>query len=284
MGRFPAWLHKRVPSDGQGSKVSAVLRRLGLNAVCRSAHCPNLLECLAQGRATFLLMGPRCTRNCAFCAVPWGPAQPLQPDEPQRVAQAAKALGLRHVVLTSVTRDDLPDGGASHFAATIRAVRRLLPESTVEVLVPDFGGSEQAVLAVLGQRPEVFNHNVETVARLYPAVRPQAAYGRSLQVLRWAAEGGGSLVKSGFMVGLGDSHEEVEGLLRDLRACGCRAVTIGQYLAPSPRHYPVAEFVRPEQFEAYGRLARAMGFERVASGAFVRSSYGAQEMLSGGAA
>jgi lipoic acid synthetase len=210
-----------------------------------------------------------------------GAPQALQPEEPERVAEAARALGLKHVVLTSVTRDDLPDGGAAHFTAAIRAVRRLLPQSTVEVLVPDFGGSKKSVLAVLGERPEVFNHNIETVPRLYNGVRPQADYQRSVQVLRWAAERGGCLVKSGLMVGLGETAAEVEAVLKDLFACGCRAVTVGQYLAPSPRHYAVAEFVRPEDFDAYARLAHEIGFERVASGPFVRSSYGAAEMFKG---
>jgi len=190
-------------------------------------------------------------------------------------------LGLRHVVLTSVTRDDLRDGGASHFAATIRAVHHLLPESTVEVLVPDFGGSRDSVLAVLREGVEVFNHNLETVPRLYEEVRPQADYHRSLAVLRWAAEEGHALVKSGLMVGLGETGGEVEDVLGDLYACGCRAVTIGQYLAPSDRHYPVAEFVTPAEFEAYAATARRIGFTRVASAPFVRSSYGAEEMLAG---
>jgi len=240
------------------------------------------MECFGKGRATFLLMGPRCTRRCSFCAVESGAPAPLRGDEPERVAQAARALGLSHVVLTSVTRDDLADGGASHLAAAVRALRRLSPSPAVEVLVPDFGGSREALETVLAERPEVLNHNVETVPRLYPAVRAGADYARSLDLLRWAAENGVPLVKSGLMVGLGESEGEVRAVLGDLRRVGCRAVTIGQYLAPSERHHPVVDFVSPRQFDRYAEAARAIGFERVASGPFVRSSYEAEEMFSGG--
>ncbi|MCX7805953.1 MAG: lipoyl synthase [Planctomycetota bacterium] len=310
-GRFPPWLRKTLPA-GYDTSTRDILRALGLNTVCRSAECPNLGECWHNRTATFLICGDICTRNCAYCAVRKGAPEPLDPDEPLRVAEAARRLGLRHVVVTSVTRDDLPDGGAAHFAATIRAARELCGAAVgIEVLIPDFGGSGEALADVLAGQPDVFNHNIETVARLFPAARPQADYARSLRVLEMARrafdakagdrrgrEGGrsgdasagggrvpaaGGLVKSGLMVGMGETPEEVAATLRDLRSAGCDAVTIGQYLSPSTRHLPVAEYVPPERFGEYADIARSLGFRAVASGPFVRSSYRAAAMLAGSA-
>jgi len=273
--RFPPWLTKRLPPPGATDEVREVLNTLGLNTVCRSAHCPNQCECFARGTATFMILGATCTRNCRFCAVDHGEPAALDPEEPRRVAEAAAELGLRHVVVTSVTRDDLPDGGAGHFAATIAAIRERC-DATVEVLTPDFGGSRSALGRVLAARPEVFNHNVETVPRLYARVRPEADLERSLLVLRLAAEAG-LVTKSGLMVGLGEGRGEVLEVLRRLRGAGCRMVTIGQYLRPSPSHLPVARFVPPEEFEEYRKQAEALGFTAVAAGPFVRSSYHAGE-------
>jgi len=261
--------------------VRELLRELGLHTVCQSAHCPNACECFARGTATFLILGSVCSRSCGFCAVTRGvPALP-DPDEPRRVAEAAARLGLSHVVVTSVTRDDLPDGGSGHFAATIAAIRAVCA-AAVEVLTPDFQGSEACIRRVLEARPDVFNHNVETVPRLYPRVRPQAIYARSLGVLRLAAEAGeGVVTKSGLMVGLGESHDEALAVMRDLRGSGCKALTVGQYLRPSPGHLPVERFVPPEEFDAYRSEAEALGFAAVAAGPFVRSSYYADALAAG---
>jgi lipoic acid synthetase len=253
---------------------------MGIHTVCQSARCPNLGDCFGRGTATFLLMGNACTRNCRFCAVDHTAPGPLDPAEPARIAQAARMLGLSHVVITSVTRDDLPDGGAAHFAAAIAALRELLPQARVEVLVPDLRGSTEALHTVLAARPDVFGHNVETVPRLYSEVRPQADYQRSLDLLRWAAElATGIVVKSGFMVGLGESEAEVLALLADLRSAGVSAVTIGQYLQPTRAHLPVAEYVPPSIFARYRQAARDLGFRHVLSGPLVRSSYHAAEMI-----
>jgi lipoic acid synthetase len=248
----------------------------GLRTVCQEARCPNAWECFARRTATFLILGDRCTRDCRFCNIASGPPRPVDPEEPRRVAEAAARLELDHVVVTAVTRDDLPDGGASHFAATIEAVRRRLPSAAIEVLVPDFGGDRAALAAVLAARPAVLNHNLETVARLYPLVRPQALYARSLALLA-AVEG--IPAKSGIMLGLGESTAEVRQALRDLHRAGCRILTLGQYLRPSPRHLPVARYVPPEEFARLGDEARAMGFSQVASAPLVRSSYRAGEFF-----
>jgi lipoic acid synthetase len=286
---FPPWLHKRLPSRGEAAAVRALLEELDLETVCSSAHCPNLPECFARGTATFLILGDACTRSCRFCAVPTGPSGPPRDEEPEAVAEAAARMRLRHVVVTSVTRDDLPDGGAGHFARTIAAVRRRLPKAVVEVLVPDFRGSLGAVRTVCDAGPDVFNHNVETVPRLYPAVRPEADYRQSLQVLAAAHRFGGDRdrprrTKSGLMVGLGETHEEVRSVLVDLREAGCDILTVGQYLAPSKQHVPVERFVEPEAFEALEAEARGLGFAAVAAGPFVRSSYRAEEVFAEGAA
>ncbi|MCD6416956.1 MAG: lipoyl synthase [Planctomycetes bacterium] len=277
--KFPPWLKRRLPPPEQTEKVRRLLAELGLNTVCREAHCPNRGECYASGTAALMILGRLCTRDCRFCAVESGAPGPVDPEEPHRVALAVRRLALRHVVITSVTRDDLPDGGSAHFAATIRAVHTE-SDATVEALTPDFQGRRADVLRVLDERPEVFNHNVETTPRLYGEVRPQANYQVSLQVLRWASQcESAPIVKSGLMLGLGERQEELEEVFRDLVASGCRALTLGQYLAPSKEHYPVHEFVPPERFEQLRRMALAMGFEQVISGPFVRSSYRAAETV-----
>ena len=275
--RLPAWLRKPETAFVALHEIKRELRRLELHTVCESARCPNIHECFRRGTATFMILGDRCTRGCGFCAVPKArhPAPP-DPNEPAHVAQMARAMNLRHVVVTSVNRDDLPDGGAVHFAETIRAIRAALPAATIEVLTPDFLGDLEAVTTVLEARPDVFNHNVETVPRLYPRVRPQARYERSLAVLEFAARNAGTLVKSGLMVGLGERCEEVEEVLRDLRRCGVSIVTIGQYLQPTRRNLPVAAYVPPERFEAYRETGLRLGFRAVFSGPFVRSSYMAE--------
>jgi lipoic acid synthetase len=269
--RFPPWLRRRVPAPSRTARVRDALGRHGLHTVCREARCPNVGECFAEGTATFMILGSTCTRDCRFCAVAHGDPLPPDPGEALRVAEAARELGLRHVVVTSVTRDDLPDGGSGHFAATVRAVHQTAG-ATVEVLTPDFDGAPAA--RVLDAGPEVFNHNVETVPRLYPTVRPAAAYERSLQVLCQAARSGRSpIVKSGLMLGLGESEDEVLAVMADVREVGCRVVTLGQYLAPSKEHCPVVEFVPPERFEQLRCAALEMGFDAALSGPFVRSSY-----------
>jgi len=282
--RLPPWLKKRLPAGGAVAETRAILEELGLETVCQSAHCPNLPECFARHTATFMILGARCTRSCRFCAVEGGPPEPVRQDEPEAVAEAADRMHLRHVVVTSVTRDDLPDGGASHFARVIEAIRGRLPRAIIEVLTPDFLGSRDAVRTVIDAEPDVFNHNAETVPRLYPEIRPEADYVRSLDVLRAAkalAAGRQRAVytKSGLMVGCGETREELSSVLADLRAAGCDILTIGQYLAPSGGHYPVNRFVPPEEFAAYEEEARRLGFLAVASGPFVRSSYNAQALF-----
>jgi lipoic acid synthetase len=275
-GRKPEWLKKPLPHCGSLRRMEGLLRRQGLHTVCESALCPNLGECFARGTATFLIMGEVCTRSCAFCGVDAGRPAELDAAEPEHVAAAVAELGLRHVVVTSVTRDDLSDGGAGHYAETIRAVRAAAPEATVEVLTPDFLGRMECLDVVLAERPEVFNHNVETVPRLYETVRPQAEYARSLAVLRYAAKAGSGVVKTGWMVGLGEKPEEVRALLEDVAGVGLDVVTIGQYLRPSSRHVQVAEYVRPEVFDRYRVWGEALGLQ-VHSGPFVRSSFQAGE-------
>ncbi|MGQ9622472.1 MAG: lipoyl synthase [Candidatus Caldatribacteriaceae bacterium] len=280
MGELPSWIRRRFPPQEEWEEVQRLLQKLSLHTVCESARCPNIGECFSRGTATFLILGDICTRSCRFCAVQKGRPLPPDPEEPKRVAEAAKQLNLKHVVVTSVTRDDLPDGGAEHFARTVKALREFLPEATVELLVPDFLGDRKALEVVLSARPDVLNHNVETVPRLYPLVRPQADYFRSLELLRKAKERFPSLLtKSGFMVGLGETREEVEEVLGDIKNSGCDIVTIGQYLRPSMRHLPVSEYVLPEVFEHYRRYALRLGFLGVASDPFVRSSYHAEAFI-----
>jgi len=278
--RLPQWLKKRLPSGPEAARTRRLVEELGLATVCESAKCPNIWECYARRVAAFMILGEACTRGCRFCGVPEGTPGPPDPDEPRRVAEAVKRLGLRHAVITSVTRDDLDDGGAAHFAATIEAVRAANPETTMEVLTPDFRGSREALRRVLDAEPTVFNHNVETVPRLYPSVRPAADYARSLDVLRAAkALRPEVLTKSGLMVGLGETRDEVEAVLADLRAAGVAVVTIGQYLQPTKQHLPVAAFVAPEVFGDYEARAAELGFAAAFCGPFVRSSYHAAEVL-----
>ncbi len=277
--RLPDWIRVRVGA-GNASEVGEMLRELRLNTVCSGARCPNLGECFNRGTATFLIMGRDCTRDCKFCAIGHEAHPPLpEADEAERLAEASARLKLAYVVVTSVTRDDLPDGGASCFAEAIRAIRRRLPEAGIEVLTPDFKGDREALYQVLEAKPSVFNHNIETVERLSADIRSMATYRRSLEVLRMAAESGfGVPVKSGLMVGLGESDEEVYRTLRDLRESGVSILTIGQYLAPTANHWPVDRYVEPERFAEYGEYAKEIGFTAVASAPLVRSSYLAHEL------
>ena len=265
--------------------MKSLLDGLALHTVCESAHCPNQGDCLARRTATFMILGDVCTRNCRFCAVSHGRPAPTDPEEPRHIAEAAGYLGLRYVVITSVTRDDLPDGGAAQFAACIRELRALDPSIGVEVLVPDFRGDWRALDTVMEARPAVLNHNVETVPRLYASVRPQAGYARSVELLWRAKEMRlGALTKSGMMLGLGEEREEVLRVMHDLREAGCDFLTLGQYLAPSDEHHPVVRFIPPEEFDEYARLAREAGFQGVAAAPLVRSSYHAGELFGAGAA
>ena len=274
----PPWLRKHLPAGQAVKALENEFAQLGIHTICREAWCPNQGECFSRGVATFLILGNACTRNCRFCNVRHAPPQPLDPDEPERLAGEVEKLGLEYVVITSVTRDDLPDGGAGHFAKTIRAIRRRCPGVGVEVLIPDFLGDRSALERVFDAAPEVLNHNVETVPRLYPSVRPQADYQRSLGVIRRAKEKKPRLLtKSGIMLGLGETPDEVRQVLGDLSAQGCDILTMGQYLRPSERHFPVAEYIPPEEFEKHAVKALEMGFAAVASGPFVRSSYMAKE-------
>lgn len=276
--RLPHWLTKPLSDPSDMRQVRAVLSTGRLNTVCDEARCPNRVDCFARGTATFMILGDRCTRDCRFCAVSPGDPRDVESTEPAAVASAAAALGLDYVVVTSVTRDDLPDGGAGQFTEVIRAIRRVLPRAGVEVLVPDFAGDEAAVEAVLAERPEVFGHNVETVERLYPAVRRGADYRRSLDVLRTASDRGGRvLVKSAVMLGVGETRRELEDTLGDLREAGVEIVCLGQYLSPSDRHHAVERYVPPDEFDELADVCRAMGFRWVESGPFVRSSYRAHE-------
>ncbi|HEY7516431.1 MAG TPA: lipoyl synthase [Vicinamibacteria bacterium] len=280
--RLPEWARKGSPLMSGARPLRVLFREKGLNTVCEEARCPNLGECFSRGTATFMLLGDRCTRRCDYCSV--GTAKPLppDPDEPARVAEAARRLGLRYVVLTSVARDDLRDGGASHFAATMLAVRRAVA-AKVEVLTPDFKGEESALQTVLASEPDVFNHNIETVPRVFRRVRPQGGYERSLRLLAAVKRlSPGQVTKSGLMVGLGETDEEVGAVLRDLRSVGVDIVTVGQYLRPSREHAPVDRYVTPAGFRAYEEEARSLGFPTVYSGVFVRSSFNAEEVFHGG--
>ena len=277
--RKPHWLRRRLPAGPDYENVRSLIQKSDLHTVCQEAKCPNQFECFSHHTATFLILGSRCTRNCGFCSVESGPDGPPDPDEPLRVARAAARLKLRHVVITSVTRDDLPDGGAGHFAATIAAIRRRMPRAAIEVLIPDFNGDTQALNTVLQAAPNVLNHNIETVPRLYATVRPQAIYRQSLKLLGLAARlAPGVPTKSGLMLGLGETDQEIRLALTDLRQVDCRMLTLGQYLQPTTEHLSVARFVTPEAFSMWREEALAMGFEEVASGPFVRSSYHAREL------
>lgn len=276
----PEWLKKRIPAGEIYKKILGLLSDCQLHTVCQEARCPNLTECFSRGAATFMILGDRCTRSCSFCAVQHDSS--LLPDEGEskRVAIAVEALGLRYVVITSVTRDDLPDGGALYFAKTIRSIRDQMPNTRIEVLIPDFQGSEWALEVVIEAKPDVINHNIETVPRLYPEARPQADYRRSLQLLKRCGEIDRRIVtKSGLMLGLGENPEEVLKVLREILESGCQLLTIGQYLSPSSRHHRVIRFVPPEEFIKWEEIASRMGFMGVASGPFVRSSFKAAEMF-----
>jgi lipoyl synthase len=279
--RLPEWLRRPIPSAGGVSFTRSLVEELGLETVCESARCPNRSECWTRRTATFMILGDVCTRPCGFCAVKRGRPEAVALDEPERLAEACHRLGLRHVVITSVTRDDLPDGGAEHFARCIEAVRGRTG-ATIEVLTPDFDGLTDRIDSVLAARPDVFNHNVETVARLQQQVRRKSRYDVSLAVLAHAKRTRPALfTKSGLMLGLGESTEEVIETMADLRSIGCDYLTIGQYLQPSPGHLPVVRYLPPAEFDELGCIARAVGFADVASGPFVRSSYHADEMARG---
>ncbi len=276
--RLPEWLKRPIPATGGTYFTKSLIAELGLETVCESARCPNRSECWTRKTATFMVLGEVCTRPCGFCAVPRGKPEAVAIDEPERLAEACARLGLKHVVITSVTRDDLPDGGAEHFRRCILAVRARTG-ATIEVLTPDFDGRTEAIDTVLSAEPEVFNHNMETVARLQQHVRRKSQYAVSLKVLEHAKRSLPKvLTKSGLMLGLGETTEELLETLADLRAVGCDLLTLGQYLQPSTKHLPVERYLPPEEFDELGRLARLLGFVDVASGPFVRSSYHADEM------
>jgi lipoic acid synthetase len=277
--RLPEWLRLKLPTTDTFAQTRSLLGELKLHTVCESAKCPNHWECWDKGTATFMIGGDRCTRACAFCAVSTAKPLPLEADEPLRVAEATRRMRLRHVVITAVARDDVADGGAEHFRQTIEEVRRLNPRTTIEVLVPDFQDSDASIDAVLSANPHIFNHNLETVRRLTPSVRHRATYDRSLSVLKKVKTKRGQSIhtKSGMMLGLGETDNEIVVALDDLRTAGCEVLTLGQYLQPTVKHLPVVEFVTPERFDALGRVARSMGFIHVAAGPMVRSSYHADE-------
>lgn len=277
--RRPEWLKLDALEPTILNRATKLTRDLELHTVCESARCPNRTKCFAEGTATFMILGNICTRNCTFCAVKTGKPQAPDPQESDHIVQAVRRLGLRYLVITSVTRDDLPDGGSSQFAQTIRAIRKYDPNIAVEVLIPDFQGSASALQAVIDASPAVLNHNIETVSRLYSGVRPQAKYRRSLDLLKQAKLVDNRLLtKSGFMLGLGESREEVIEVLADLRRAGCDLLTIGQYLQPSLEHHRLVRYIRPEEFEEYRIVGKKLGFVAVMSGPLVRSSFHAAEM------
>jgi lipoic acid synthetase len=276
----PPWLKKRIPPYQDLIKIKSILNETKLHTVCEEARCPNLGECFSRGTATFLILGEICTRDCGFCAVEHGLPVTLNEEEPEKVAYAVKKMGLQYVVITSVTRDDLIDGGASHFAKTIQAIQRLDRKIRVEVLIPDFRGDLSSLKTVLKEGPDVLNHNIETIPKLYHQVRPQADYKRSLDLLKKSKElYPHILTKSGFMLGLGETEEEVIDLLQELREVKCDLLTVGQYLQPRPDRLPVVRYIPPEEFEKYKKIGLEMGFRSVASGPFVRSSFHASQMF-----
>lgn len=276
----PEWLRVKAPQWQRVGSVKEILRDLSLNTVCEEASCPNIGECFQAGTATFLIMGPACTRACPYCDIDFEKKpQPLDPTEPDRLAEAVRRLNLNHVVITSVNRDDLEDGGAGQFQKCIAAVRSVSPHTTIEVLIPDLCGHWQALALILQARPEVLNHNTETVPRLYRRTRPQGEYGRSLELLRQTRTlAPWTYTKSGIMVGLGETDEEVRQVMRDLRSVDCDILTIGQYLQPSQKHLGVQEFITPAQFEAWRVYGEALGFLQVVSSPLTRSSYHAEQV------
>jgi lipoic acid synthetase len=281
--RKPEWLKIKIRSGPDKLKVESVINQLTLHTVCREAGCPNRMECFSRQTATFMILGKSCTRNCRFCNVENGAPEPVDQEEPGRVAAAVGELGLKHVVITSVTRDDLPDGGAGHFAAVISEVRGRNPGATIEVLIPDFQGNPAALKQVVKARPEIINHNIETVPRLYPEVRPQSVYQRSLQLLaNIKNQKVPTLTKSGIMLGLGETEPEIISALKDLRRVNCDFLTIGQYLAPSLKHHPVVAYIHPDVFKKYQTIGLEFGFKSVSSGPLVRSSYNADSMIKSG--
>ncbi len=277
--RLPPWFKVRLSQGPDYREIRRTMDRLGLHTICEEARCPNVWECWNNRTATFLILGDICTRRCHYCAVTTGRPLELDRAEPLRVAEAVQALGLRHAVITSVNRDELPDGGAAIFAETIRHIRRLIPTCSVEVLIPDFEGNEEALGAVVAERPDILNHNIETVARLFPSIRPQGKYARSIELLD-RAKRLGARTKSGLIVGMGETTEEIREVMRDLRAVQCDILTIGQYLQPSKDHLPVARFYHPDEFAALKTEGMAMGFSHVESGPLVRSSYHAEKQVS----
>ncbi len=279
----PSWLKRRLPTGPDYENVKALINKGGLHTVCQEAKCPNIWECFSKHTATFMIMGSRCTRSCRFCAIDHGPTTKPDPEEPARVAEAARKMGLNYVVITSVTRDDLPDGGATFFAQTIQEVQKQIPDALVEVLIPDFQGNAEAIKTVLKARPDVLNHNIETVPRLYPTVRPEANFDRSLEVLKQTRQYDRSIpTKSGLMLGLGELPAEISRTLEDLFKADCRILTLGQYLQPSKQHLQVERFVPPEEFVNWRKIALKIGFSQVAAGPFVRSSYHAKELFQTG--
>ena len=276
----PEWLRVKAPQWQRVGSVKEVLRDLGLNTVCEEASCPNIGECFHAGTATFLIMGPACTRACPYCDIDFEKKpQPLDSTEPQRLAAAVQRLDLNHVVITSVNRDDLADGGASQFVGCIEEIRRISPKTTIEVLIPDLCGNWQALALILAAKPEVLNHNTETVPRLYRRVRPQGDYQRSLELLQRArAIVPATYTKSGIMVGLGETDEEVRQVMRDLQSVDCDILTIGQYLQPSPKHLGVQEFITPEQFQAWREYGESLGFLQIVASPLTRSSYHAEQV------
>jgi len=280
--RKPPWLKVRFPGGPNYIRLKGIMREGRLHTVCEEAHCPNIGECWEAGTATFMILGDTCTRSCGFCAVKTGRPGALDSLEPLRVANAVRRLGIRHAVVTSVNRDDQPDGGAAIFADTIRSIRKLSPGTSVEVLIPDFMGDWDALATVMAARPEILNHNTETVPRLYPRVRPKARYERSLELLRRAKElDPGTVTKTGLMVGLGETRHELLLVFADLVDAGVEVLTLGQYLRPSPRHLPIVRYYEPREFESLKADALAMGFRHVESGALVRSSYHAERQVQG---
>ena len=274
------WLRRKLPDQKVINKMENLFKDLNLHTVCDSALCPNRGECFKNGTATFMIMGDVCSRNCQFCAVKKGKPLPLDPKEPIHIAQAAKYLKLKHVVVTSVTRDDLLNGGAEHFAQTVIVIKNFLPKSTVEILIPDFQGSREALQKVIEVHPEVINHNIETIERLYSSVRPIADYKTSLQLIKRVKIGNQDIItKSGIMLGLGEKKEEVVIAMKDLRKVNCDLLTIGQYLRPSPQHLKVKEYIHPDEFEVYRKIGMSLGFKHVLSGPLVRSSYHSGEIL-----
>lgn len=278
--RRPEWLKTRLPVGDNYLNIKRLLRSSVLHTVCEEANCPNIGECFSQRTATFLILGDVCTRRCRFCNVEKGVAQPLDFDEPERVAKAAKEMGLKHIVVTSVTRDDIPDGGASVYAMTISAIRKYSPESTIEVLIPDFKGSDEALNTVIGESPDVINHNIETVPRLYKTVRPGAVYERSLRLLKTVRERTPKITtKAGLMAGLGEQFQEIVEVMNDIRDSGCDILTIGQYLSPTRNHLPVQRYYHPDEFKELKAIGMELGFKYIESGPLVRSSYHAVDQM-----